>query len=797
MRKNVRLCVTAVVCLLFVTVAVFSLWAYGDSQRVSSLGETEYSERLQVNGSSASADTVVAALDALSDAYDVSIMRVVASLGDDGGQETVYAGAFSWDTFPVDQLCLLSGSVPSDGEGFLASWETGEPDQTGLMYSFAGSSRVSVRPLGEAVSDSAGETTSDSASEGSSASTAVAQASAAPALSGPDGIYLVTSTRPYDADAVNQALSQLFGLSVDELLSVRTTHVSAPSVVMYASVAIAVVSGCAYLLFVVSAPVSDAKRIGVCKMLGWSGGATWSSVAVPVLASQACAAVLADALLLLLASPVGWDFVAALVAAQAVVVLLTQAMGALALLVIMRIPVASMLGNGVSLRVPLAASVSLKLLVVAGIVVVMAGMSGTFDDVAEQCRSVALWNREGGSYYVFASSALTDEQLRSVFSGDTSYSDKFASLYEMLNDEYGGCYVTAGESVPLEQGAEASYRVLSSASGDASATGGAVDPVSVSATGAADPVSASATGTTDPAAAGRATSREWTEMDVNANYLDGIDLTDEAGNPIRIDESDARRVVLLPSTMPEEDRRTVLSRVAYNLDTMYQAESVRWGDAASTWDGGLDVMVYQGGRELFSFSRSVGEDTGYLVEDPFFLVLTKANASNMERSSLALTGTSARMLLPFDDGEAQHLEGWLAENGFADDEIALAPLSDAFSEETARMLSSMGLLAAVVGLVLALDAGTSWLLASLLVMSHGRRYAVERLLGWGWPARHERGLRIVGAVATLAAAAMLVLGCGAVAMVVGAACLGVDALVLMMVLRRSEGRSVMALVKGA
>lgn len=464
--------------------------------------------------------------------------------------------------------------------------------------------------------------------------------------------------------------------------------------------------------------------------------------------------------------------------------LLTQAMGALALLVIRRIPVASMLGNGVSLRVPLAASVSLKLLVVAGIVAVMAGMSGTFDDVAEQFRSVALWNREGGSYYVFASSALTDEQLRSVSSGDTSYSDKFASLYEMLNDEYGGCYVTAGESVPLEQGAEASYRVLSSASGDASATGGAADP-------------STTRSATDPAAAGRATSREWTEMDVNVNYLDGIDLTDEAGNPIRIDESDARRVVLLPSTMPEEDRRTVLSRVAYNLDTMYQAESVRWGDAASTWDGGLDVMVYQGGRELFSFSHSVGEDTGYLVEDPFFLVLTKANASNMERSSLALTGTSARMLLPIDDGEAQHLEGWLAENGFADDEIALAPLSDAFSEETARMLSSMGLLAAVVGLVLALDAGTSWLLASLLVMSHGRRYAVERLLGWGWPARHERGLRIVGAVATLAAAAMLVLGCGAVAMVVGAACLGVDALVLMMVLRRSEGRSVMALVKGA
>lgn len=793
MRKNVRLCVTAVVCLLFVTVALFSLWAYGDSQRVSFLGETEYSERLQVNGSSVSADTVAAALDALSDAYDVSIMRVVSSLGDDGGQETVYAGAFSWDTFPVDQLCLLSGSVPSEGEGFLASWETGEPDQTGLMYSFAGSSRVSVRPLGEAVSDFAGETTSGSASEGSSAS--AAPASATPALSGPDGIYLVTSTRPYDADAVNQALSQLFGLSVDELLSVRTTHVSAPSVVMYASVAIAAVSGCAYLLFVVSAPVSDAKRIGVCKMLGWSGGATWSSVAVPVLASQACVAVLADALLLLLASPVGWDFVAALVAAQVVVVLLTQAMGALALLVIRRIPVASMLGNGVSLRVPLAASVSLKLLVVAGIVAVMAGMSGTFDDVVEQCRSVALWNREGGSYYVFASSALTDEQLRSVSSGDTAYSDKFASLYEMLNDEYGGCYVTAGESVPLEQGAEVSYRVLSSASGDASATGDATDPSTTRS--AADPVWASATGTTDPAAADRATSREWTEMDVNVNYLDGIGLTDEAGNPIRIEESDARRVVLLPSTMPEGDRRTVLSRVAYNLDTMYQAESVRWGDAASTWDGGLDVMVYQGGRELFSFSRSVGEDTGYLVEDPFFLVLTKANASNMERSSLALTGTSARMLLPVDDGEAQHLEGWLAENGFADDEIALAPLSDAFSEETARMLSSMGLLAAVVGLVLALDAGTSWLLASLLVMAHGRRYAVERLLGWGWPARHERGLRLVGAVATLVAAAMLVLGCGAVAMVAGAACLGVDALVLMMVLRRSEGRSVMALVKGA
>lgn len=517
-----------------------------------------------------------------------------------------------------DQLNLLSGSVPSDQAGFLASWDTGDPAQSGLMYSFAGSSRVSVRQLGE---DDSG-------------------------LSGADGIYLITSVEAYDTDAVNEALSELFGLPVDDLLSIRTVQVSAPSAVFYAAAGIAVLCGCAYLLFVVSAPISDAKRIGTCKLLGWSGGAVWASIAVPVVVAQACTAVLADLRLLATVSPMGRDFLAVLVGAQVAVVLVTQVMGALALLVIRRVPVASMLENGVSLRVPLAASAVLKLLVAAGIVLVMAGMSDTFDEVFEQCRGVALWNQEGGSYYMFSSSELTDEQLSSASSRDTRYDDKFASLWELLNDEYDGCYVHASESDPV-QGSQTSYRYRNLTTGEE--------------------------GATDPAAASRDTSRAWTEMVVNVNYLDELALTDEGGEPLRIDETESRRVLLLPSTMPEEDRETVLARVAYVLDTMYQAEVIRWGDAGKTWDGSLDVYVYQGGEELFSFSSGVGASTGYLVEDPYFLVLTEANVTNMEKASLTLTGTSARMFLPIDEQEADELQTWLVSNGFADDGIELAP----------------------------------------------------------------------------------------------------------------------------
>lgn len=101
MRRRISLCVTAVACVLFVSVALFSLWVYRDSLRVSSLGQTEYSERIQVNGSSASVGTVADALEALSAAYDVSIMRVATTLDDEGEQETVYAGAFSWDSYPT------------------------------------------------------------------------------------------------------------------------------------------------------------------------------------------------------------------------------------------------------------------------------------------------------------------------------------------------------------------------------------------------------------------------------------------------------------------------------------------------------------------------------------------------------------------------------------------------------------------------------------------------------------------------------------------------------------------------
>lgn len=85
----------------------------------------------------------------------------------------------------------------------------------------------------------------------------------------------------------------------------------------------------------------------------------------------------------------------------------------------------------------------------------------------------------------------------------------------------------------------------------------------------------------------------------------------------------------------------------------------------------------------------------------------------------------------------------------------------------------------------------------MLVLARGRRYAIERLLGWGWLARHGRELAPVGAVVILGVAALLLRGCGLVSVVATGVCLGLDALVLLMVLRHFEGRGVLALVKGA
>lgn len=116
--------------------------------------------------------------------------------------------------------------------------------------------------------------------------------------------------------------------------------------------------------------------------------------------------------------------------------------------------------------------------------------------------------------------------------------------------------------------------------------------------------------------------------------------------------------------------------------------------------------------------------------------------------------------------------GW-PKTGFRN-HIRIDTLAHAYGELLSAMGAAVGSMLALLAAVLVLDGFASVLIARLLVLGSGRRYCVERLLGWGWLARYGTTVVAVAAVVAASLLVSLLFGVGPVAFVCLAVALAVD-----------------------
>lgn len=341
---------------------------------------------------------------------------------------------------------------------------------------------------------------------------------------------------------------------------------------------------------------------------------------------------------------------------------------------------------------------------------------------------------------MIAETRFTDRQAESLSSGDGEYRRRFGDLYPMLNDEYGALFVKA---VDLE----------------------------------------------DVVGAGSDAPPPVTVMDVNPNYLEREGVLSAGGGRLDVPEETAGRVVALPSTMGEGERDAVVRYLRGYFESLYESQGLRW-------DGALDLVTYEGGRDYFSYNRSVQAGNGNMVAGPIFNILTKKNMTPMERSDLSVTGVDAPLLLPVDRAQADRLERWFDENGFEEDDVRIDALAEVYGDQLVAMGGAMASVFAFLGAVLALDGFADVLTARLLVLGRGRRYGVERLLGWGWFGRHGVEAVGLGAVVLVAGAVSALAGTGAAAFFGLLATLLLDYAVFFLALGLLEWGGVDAVAKG-
>lgn len=714
MRRNLASLVSAALLMAFASVSLIALWNHLDALRMDAIGSGASTVTIQVRDCASGPDEVFAGVSAVSQANDVSIFRVYDGLDDQGRTTRSLVGCFQWDTFPVDQLRLESGRVPQSPDGFLASYETGDDRQVGVLHDFGGGDPLVVRPVTAAMDS----------------------------MPSVNGIYRIVSTKTYDTQVVLQSLAGVFGQSPDALLNVGTKSVRGIGLLLVIAGVISVLALAAYVLTIASAAVSRAPRIGVQKMLGWSTGAVVWDIVKVAFGSQLLSAAVEDVVIVLVVKPLGTTFPAVLVGVQLGLAILTLVVGSIAATLVSRgvSPVTSVKG-GVSLKGPLFIGYGVKMAFAVMIVISFVAVSSSLSDIWQQWRLEAVWGEKGNDLYVLADSRLTNEEVENLSSGDHSYGNKYEDLYKMLNDEYGAVYVNA--NAPQEQ-----------------VQAGIASP--------------------DLAAC--------TVMNVNSNYLKRENVLSEDGSSLTVSEGEHGRVVAVPSTMGNDERRHVVDYFKWLFDSEYQSEKEQW-------NGSIEVVTYQGGRDFFSYNKRVQPDQANMVHDPVFNIVTDANATIVDKSAVAVMGPDASILMPITRERADELEAWLAQNGFSENHIRIDTLAHAYGELLSAMGAAVGSMLALLAAVLVLDGFASVLIARLLVLGSGRRYCVERLLGWGWLARYGTTVVAVAAVVAASLLVSLLFGVGPVAFVCLAVALAVDCAVFFLALGTLERVRSEALIK--
>lgn len=423
-------CILAALFIICTGLTVCAYLNYQEAQQYSTLGMANSSFQIQVRNSQKSMAEMASEFDALSHRYHVSIVRTYSDYLD-GTQRFVYSGVYCWDTFPTEQLNVVTGTLPSDREQFLSTTASEDPHQSGRIRDFAADCPVLVQWF-----------------------------SHDDALESPNGIYTISSKTQFDGEALVDELSSFLGESRDDLTDVRTSFVLGRGLLPLVAMTAFVLILC-FVLTMVASILSNSQTIGIQSMLGWSKWDIWLNHVRGVFPYGAGSVVVLALIVAFCIQDSGW-VVPWLVLADGIAGILLLAISCLSVFVIARLGAASLLHGSVSFAGLQRVATLAKICVLVLLVVFVGYTIPLFEEAIPLWMNQSAW-REQGDYTVVASSQFSSEDLQGTSSGDASFEQKYIELYRPLNDTYHGLWATSTdypEGTDFTEPTAAGYQTL-------------------------------------------------------------------------------------------------------------------------------------------------------------------------------------------------------------------------------------------------------------------------------------------------------------------------------------------------
>lgn len=514
------------------------------------------------------------------------------------------------------------------------------------------------------------------------------------------GTYTVELKNPLDKSKFTDAVASALNMSSKDLTEQRVFFDTNNRFYLYVSLMAIAICFALFILLASYFIVSQFKKIGVSKLLGYTDFNVWQSIFFPVIFAQFVTTGIAVILLKLMTN-LSRQYLVQMLIIGILMMLITSAVNFIFMAFIHSYTVSDLIKNKKPFRLTYVVNLGIRVVLLTVICVLLFSCVNGATQVGQEYKIYQQWDRYGNQFAVFNSRVTAEDQ--SDMAQDTQIREqKYANFYHYLNQS-GAIYLSVSQFVPSQ-----------------------------------DFLTSDEQGNTKYA--------DYFNKDmvpknftpyvflVNPNYLKLYSLYDNNGKKINVSEAENDGVYLLPDRYRKYDSQ---------LERLFTAKRMGEVDSSHRYTSGREngkstkakIIYYRSGVEAFTFDTQVGKKSGYNLSDPVFSVMTEGNGLFLNEMNLNSESMNSPLKIYLGDRSSasifKNMKPEIQAFGLEHNITTLTSLHSVFANEIEAATNSMK---SIVGVSVLLMLLASWIsIETIHIRMRMRNKKISVMKSFGYP----------------------------------------------------------------
>ena len=741
--------INSILIILFVISLTFFNFKNSDSQYWDSWGKNDYSQDIYLKNTGYSGEDLFNMLSNLAQEFEVNIIKHDYLNYDNQTMivKSIYMADDTDDLFSNDTL--KKGTwLSSDNKNneYLSSSKSYTTKSIGNIFDFLGDDYFEIWTLNKLESE-----------RGTL-----------------DGDYTIRATNTNSIDQFIAEFSYRSDISINDLTTQNAFSSIGASPIEALCLFGLVASFVLYGLMCLFYGINNSKKIGIMKLIGIKNITIWSDLVISIIKSVAISALVINILIVLLIKNLTMDFLITLFIIQIGFILLIILFSSIVYFIIKSNRISDLIKNRKMQKPIICLSYTVKYTILFVVLIFASCISSSLLKVSDEYTKIEDW-KSVGDLAVLVNVNIGDDGA-SIMQGDLKLSEDFAGYYEYLNSK-GAIYALQSVYTPH---AQLKSKYIEETDSYDYVDYFNPDLVSV---GYSDIV-----------------------MSVNTNYLKRFPILDEDQNQIVVNENQARTILIPKTRENEADVLIDLYKSAYiadleNIDIRYGVEDNEVPNVE------INYVIYEPDPSgYFAFSTEY-EDSNYLIKEPIFVVLTDDGITLTEKGNILVQGINAPLKINLEDVSSSEYNNNLLDEtskfNLDDNQLKYMAIEEIFATQIIALELLAKQLSIAIIMLFIIMSGVSYQLTQEIFKVSKQKICVKKLYGYSFFDRYNKLILanvvtviILGGLAIIIAPNLVQMTINIYSIFIVSILAIIDLLMMLVIIKYFENKSVSQVVKG-